>query len=136
MQNLEHAENMLVMSNKDYNALRGMVENTEYFSDEIFGFHAQQAIEKAAKALLDIYSIEYKKIHDIGELFKLLKQNGYEVPIEFISLQDLTEYAVDFRYEPIESDNDSLDRKLILNQVIGFIDYIQKLLEKHQSQNS
>ncbi len=23
-----------------------MVENTKYFSDEIFGFHAQQAIEK------------------------------------------------------------------------------------------
>jgi HEPN domain-containing protein len=40
-----------------------MVDNNEYFSDEIFGFHAQQAIEKAAKAWLDIYSIAFFSFH-------------------------------------------------------------------------
>jgi HEPN domain-containing protein len=130
MQNLEHAENMLVMSKKDCNALHGMMVNTDYFSDEIFGFHAQQAVEKAAKALLDIFSIEYKKIHDIGELFNLVIQNGNDIPLEFLDLQDLTEYAVDLRYDSFELDNESLDRKIILGKVSGFIDYVQKLLNK------
>jgi HEPN domain-containing protein len=130
MQNLEHAENMLTMSKKDCNALRGMTDNIDYFSDEIFGFHAQQAVEKAAKALLDIFSIEYKKIHDIGELFNLLRQNGNDIPSEFLELQDLTEYAVDLRYDSFEIDNDSLDRKTILGKVSGFIDYVQILLKQ------
>jgi HEPN domain-containing protein len=130
MQNLEHAENMLTMSKKDFNALRGMVDNIDFFSDEIFGFHAQQAVEKAAKALLDIYSIEFKKIHDIGELFNLLKQKENDIPTDFLDLQDLTEYAVDLRYDSFEFGNDSLDRKTILVKVSGFIDYVQNLLEQ------
>ncbi|MDR3668931.1 MAG: HEPN domain-containing protein [Ignavibacteriaceae bacterium] len=132
MQNLEHAENMLTMSNKDFNALCGMMVNTDYFSNEIFGFHAQQAVEKAAKALLDIFSIEYKKIHDIGELFNLLRQNGNVIPVDFLDLQDLTEYAVDLRYDSFELDADSLDRKMILEKVSGFIDYVKRLLDQHK----
>jgi HEPN domain-containing protein len=133
MQNLEHAENMITMSKKDCNALRGMVDNVDYFSDEIFGFHAQQAVEKAAKALLDIYSIEFKKIHDIGELFNLLKKKGNDIPSEFLELQDLTEYAVDLRYDSFEFNSDSLDRKAILSKVSNFIDYVHKLLKQFKS---
>lgn len=129
MRNLEHADSMLAMDKKDLNALRGMIADEEHFSDEIFGFHAQQAIEKASKAWLDICSIEYKKIHDISELFNLLKLHNRSIPEEFLDLQDLTEYAVDFRYEPIEIDEGMLDRKLVLGKVSGFIDYIGKLLE-------
>jgi len=130
MKNLEHAENMLTMSRKDCNALRGMMDNIDYFSDEIFGFHAQQAVEKAVKALLDIFSIDYKKIHDIGELFNLLKQNGKDIPTEYLDLQDLTEYAVDLRYDSFEFGNDPLNRKMILGKVSGFIDYVQKQLKQ------
>jgi HEPN domain-containing protein len=129
MQNLEHAENMITMSKKDCNALRGMVDNVDYFSDEIFGFHAQQAVEKAAKALLDIYYIEYKKIHDICELFNLIKQNERDIPEDFLDLQDLTEYAVDLRYDSFELDNNSLDRNAILTKVSNFVDYVQKLIK-------
>lgn len=45
----EHSANLLVMARKDFDALRGMVGNP-IFADEIFGFHAQQSIEKAFKA--------------------------------------------------------------------------------------
>lgn len=41
---LEHARGLLVMARKDFDALRGMIDNP-LFADEIFGFHAQQAIE-------------------------------------------------------------------------------------------
>ena len=50
MADLEHARSMLRMAHKDFNALVGMRENS-LFADEIFGFHVQQAVEKALKAL-------------------------------------------------------------------------------------
>jgi len=45
----EHAHALLEMARKDVRALTGMTD-PEVFADEIFGFHAQQAIEKALKA--------------------------------------------------------------------------------------
>ena len=50
MADREHARSMPRMAHKDFNALVGMRENP-LFADEIFGFHVQQAVEKALKAL-------------------------------------------------------------------------------------
>ena len=51
MSDLDHARLMLNMAGKDLKALQGMMDvNT--FASEIFGFHAQQAVEKALKACL------------------------------------------------------------------------------------
>jgi HEPN domain-containing protein len=67
-------------------------------------FHAQQCIEKYIKALLVSLTIDFPKIHDIGELIGLLPQ-GYGVPLEESQQEQLTEYAVVSRYpgnwEPI-----------------------------------
>ena len=46
MSDHEHARLMLRMAEKDHTALQGMLD-TQIFADEIFGFHAQQAAEKA-----------------------------------------------------------------------------------------
>lgn len=51
MKDLEQAGNLLGAAERDYRALCGM-ESAETFSDEIFGFHVQQAVEKALKAWL------------------------------------------------------------------------------------
>ena len=45
----EHAQTLLEMARKDARALSGMTD-ADVFADEIFGFHAQQVIEKALKA--------------------------------------------------------------------------------------
>ncbi len=55
MSDFEHARSLLRMAQRDLNALRGMinpaVDPTQvFFSDEVFGFHAQQAAEKSLKA--------------------------------------------------------------------------------------
>ena len=47
----DHGQDLLLMARKDFDALRGMLDNP-LFADEIFGFHAQQAIEKSLKAWL------------------------------------------------------------------------------------
>ena len=49
MQDLDHARLMLQMAQKDLHAIKAM-KDPEKFENEIFGFHAQQAIEKALKA--------------------------------------------------------------------------------------
>lgn len=54
MADLERARAMLRMAHKDFNALIGMQDNP-LFADEIFGFHIQQAVEKALKAWLYVF---------------------------------------------------------------------------------
>ncbi len=78
MKDVEHAGMMLEMARKDLKALEGMLDK-ETFVDEIFGFHAQQSIEKALKAWLSIIGAGYPKIHDLEELFSLLEDNGISV---------------------------------------------------------
>lgn len=51
MSDREHAEEILEAARRDLRALRAMTD-VEAFPDEIFGFHAQQAVEKALKARL------------------------------------------------------------------------------------
>jgi HEPN domain-containing protein len=49
MSDLDHARLMLNMAGKDLKALQNMLDMNA-FANEIFGFHAQQAVEKALKA--------------------------------------------------------------------------------------
>lgn len=49
----ETAINMQTMASKDLAALRGMID-ASLFADEIFGFHAQQAVEKSLKAWITV----------------------------------------------------------------------------------
>jgi HEPN domain-containing protein len=62
-------------------------------------FHAQQAVEKALKALLALRDVEYPWRHDLGELLGLARANypGLDLPAE--QLLQLSPYAVDARYD-------------------------------------
>jgi hypothetical protein len=51
MNDIEHAQDLLKLANADFKALTGMGD-PEIFTDAIFGFHTQQAIEKGLKAWL------------------------------------------------------------------------------------
>ncbi len=64
-------------------------------------FHAQQAAEKAVKALLIKRSIEFPYVHDIGELFTLLEEAGQEIPETVRQAERLTRFAVFTRYPGI-----------------------------------
>jgi len=61
-------------------------------------FDAQQAAEKALKALLIREGIRFRLVHDIGELISLLKKAGIAVPESVTEAVDLTEFAVEARY--------------------------------------
>jgi HEPN domain-containing protein len=64
-------------------------------------FHAQQAAEKAIKALLIARGVEFPYIHDIAGLFTLLEMTGEDLPTIVREGEKLTRFAVFTRYPGI-----------------------------------
>ena len=64
---------------------------------ETLCFHAQQASEKALKAVLIHLEVPFPKTHNINTLLELLPQD-IDVPDEVKSATILTDYAVISRY--------------------------------------
>jgi HEPN domain-containing protein len=71
-------------------------------------FDAQQAAEKAIKAVLVLRRVAFPWVHDLAELLDLVRESGVEVPEAVRSCEDLTEYATGGRYpgsdEPVSDD--------------------------------
>jgi HEPN domain-containing protein len=67
-------------------------------SDEIVGFHAQQAVEKWLKAVMALHGLEEARIHDLGRLLEILSSAGIDPPPGADRLDDLSIYAVPLRY--------------------------------------
>lgn len=116
MADFEHARAMLRMAHKDLNALTGMLDSA-VFADEIFGFHVQQAVEKALKAWLCAYGVAYPPTHDLARLLTLLEKTGADVE-QFWPLVQFTIFAVQARYEDGLADLDEpLERVIEINNV-------------------
>ena len=61
-------------------------------------FHAQQATEKALKAVLLKRGARFRFVHDLDELITELEKNDIDVPTHVQECRTLTEYAVQTRY--------------------------------------
>lgn len=81
----------------DYDLAVLINDQSDAFSEQIC-FHAQQAVEKALKAVLTNKNIEFPLIHDIRELIAIAEENGIDIPNEVRSADELTPYAVETRY--------------------------------------
>ncbi len=71
-------------------------------SDEVFGFHAQQAVEKLLKARLTSLAVDYPKVHNLLTMVELLAAAGESLPDDLAGLFRLTPFATTFRYEEVE----------------------------------
>jgi HEPN domain-containing protein len=71
-------------------------------------FQAQQAAEKALKAVLLHHRGTFPYVHDLGVLLGLLEEDGYDLPAGVRKVVRLNQYAVAARYpgvaEPVEPD--------------------------------
>jgi HEPN domain-containing protein len=83
----------------DFNAAVVLAHTEPPMDDETIGLHLQQAVEKAAKALLTWKNIKYAFTHDIDAIFKMLNEKGCPVPRQFADLDTLTPFATQARYE-------------------------------------
>ncbi len=68
-------------------------------SDEIIGFHIQQAIEKSLKAILLRQAIDFPRTHNLRLLIDLCRNSNVQVPSEFLQVDVLNRFAVQWRYD-------------------------------------
>ncbi|MDY7011771.1 MAG: HEPN domain-containing protein [Planctomycetota bacterium] len=69
------------------------VLNSERVSDDMIGFHCQQALDKILKALLSLHGIRFRKTHDLREIVDLLSDAGHPVPNDLQDIDILNPYA-------------------------------------------
>ena len=123
MNAIDQALQMLVMASKDIKAMNSLL-SPESADDEIFGFHAQQAVEKSLKAWIAVVGGNYGFVHDIHVLLLNLRELGCDIS-RFKGLLLLNVYAVRFRYEPLEISTNSLDRPEMLGKVVELYEHVQ-----------
>jgi HEPN domain-containing protein len=127
MSELKHARALLAMAEKDLKALQGMGDATT-FADEIFGFHAQQSVEKTLKAWIAALGQEYPLTHNLARLLAILEDQAAKVE-NFWDLTEYTAYAVEFRYGPLDVVEEPLDRPQVIARVQMLINQVNKLIK-------
>lgn len=133
MSAIDHARMLHQMAGKDLVALKAMTD-TESFADEIFGFHAQQAVEKSLKAWISAIGGTFGFTHDVRMLLLTLREHGCEIE-PFKDLIRLNVYAVQFRYEPMEPLTSSLDRVAWLARVEEVYQAVNQVLSRLEDGN-
>ena len=119
MSDIRCAKLMYRAAERDVLTLRSMTAEAPV---ESFGFHAQQAVEKALKAWLALLGETYPHTHSLETLLSLLTDRGVAVD-SFRNLVDFTPYAVEFRYVGVDPDAEPIDRE-------DTITLVQALLEQ------
>ncbi len=114
----EHALALLRKAEDDAYVLRRGSEDPK-MPAWILGFHAQQAVEKALKAVLTERGMEYPRTHDLSLLLKLVRDQGVSPPPDASVLHRLTPFGVLLRYdeEPHPSAEEALHRQWALDCV-------------------
>ena len=116
MSDIKQAGAMLRMANRDLTALRGMGDPS-VFADEIFGFHAQQTVEKSLKAWMCALGLNYPFTHHINRLLVLLRDAGVDVET-FWWTDEFTIFAHQARYEEGHIEPDApLERDSVVARV-------------------
>jgi HEPN domain-containing protein len=95
--------------------------------DEAIGFHAQQAVEKAIKAVLALSQIAAPRTHDLTYLVELLDSHGIDVPGTIAEPEWLSPWAVTTRYDDLD---DTLDREAAIDAADTAIGWARTLLEQ------
>lgn len=124
----QHEQAMLLVKKAaDDEALLTEILSSSHVSDEIFGFHCQQAAEKLLKALLSQAGIGYPRTHNLRLLMDLLADSGHPLPPDLAELDLLTPYGTLFRYEDLPAEIE-LDRDMLFKMVRSLHDFVEKKL--------
>ena len=113
---------LLQKAAQDQAAMARLLPDTD-LNDEIIGFHAQQAVEKALKAWLAYLGIDYPKVHHLETLLALLNAQGHSLPDALAGVTKLTPFATVFRYEelPLAVTLDRADALQLVQRILVFV---------------
>ena len=128
MSDREHAKEILETARRDLRALRAM-HDVDAFPDEIFGFHAQQSVEKALKAWLAFLGKEFPKTHDLKRLIDMLRDSGISTD-QMDSFVDLNAFSVQYRYESLYTDEEPVDRSALADSIESLIGQVEAELRR------
>lgn len=117
------------MAGKDLKALNALLDPAAV-DDEIFGFHAQQVVEKSLKAWIAALGGIYGRTHDISQLLKILSNHNCNIEA-FESLDELNPFGVGFRYEYLDPEEPPLARRDLLYRVQSLYEAVEKILSSH-----
>jgi HEPN domain-containing protein len=116
---------LLQKAREDFSAAQ-VLAATENQADHVIGFHLQQAVEKALKAVLAMRKIEIPRSHDLGYLVERLEGGEDELPAAVASSDWLTPWGVLFRYD--DDPAVSLDRDRALEAASGSIGFAERVI--------
>jgi HEPN domain-containing protein len=94
----EVAEQLLRRANSDLRACRKLAEDDD-MGDDVIGFHAQQAVEKAIKVALTLAGARFPRTHDVTFLVSLAERAGIVLPEDVAHADWLTPWAAGLRYD-------------------------------------
>jgi HEPN domain-containing protein len=124
----QHEQALLLLKKAaDDETLLAEIISARQVSDEIFGFHCQQAAEKLLKALLSQAGIGYPRTHNLRVLMDLLTDAGQTLPIDLADLDVLTPYGTLLRYEDLPAEVE-LNREMLFTMVRSLHEFVEKRL--------
>lgn len=99
----EEALKFIEIAERDRRAFRVLAASPDV-DFVVAGFHAQQAVEKALKAVLIDGGIEFKRTHDLQLLADCIVNDlALSLPVIDADLRLLTPFAVEARYQTAEN---------------------------------
>ncbi len=91
---------------------------------------AQQAAEKAIKAVLVFLQIDFPKSHDL-DLLRNLVPDGWQLKLRHPDLADLTEWAIEARYPGDWPDSVEADARCAIRQARAVLESVYSDLVQH-----
>ena len=131
MQSAKLAKLLLQKAEQDRYVMNRLVDDPSA-PDEVIGFHAQQAAEKALKAWLVLLDVDYPLTHSLFTLLNLLREAGADCA-RYETLEGLTPYAVELRYGTAVT-GAQVDPAAVAPMIVELVAHVRELLEAAETE--
>lgn len=122
----EVADVLLARARSDLRACRVLADDHD-MGDDVVGFHAQQAVEKALKVGLTLAGIAFPRTHDLDFLIARARDARVVLPPSFEDADWLTPWAAQLRYDEAPA---PLDRAGALAAAATAVSWAEALLQR------
>jgi len=96
-------------------------------------FDAQQAVEKAIKAILIFRKVEFPYIHDLARLLTILEESGLKIPDNIKRAETLTPFAVMTRYPAVFEPVTEKQYKEAVELAANLLHWVEKIITEEKN---
>ena len=125
-------QDWLAHATSDLNLARLAKDHKTVLPEQVC-FHAQQACEKALKAVLLSKGLDFPLVHDIEVLLEVAKTGGLRLPREVREAGALSPYAVEARYPGYDEDITATDVDDAIRLADRVVDWASAVLKAHRA---